>query len=539
MGVKRVRLLTVATGVVALTATASALAAHCRPCHPDPFGTKLLTVPGTIERYVLTGSTIRVDYAPHGACTGSITWRAQNAPLHAVAPRACSHAVRAGLPFRVPPAQLSAVDGSTLVRVVRAPIDADLPDRLEVLDRASGRLLHSWPLLDTPVTLSVHDGIAVFSAAGHRGLYSIRLTDGRTAVVGLNQPNDMPQISSRGVAYEDDLYKLNDGKGRILLKFVPIAAIRHELAVAGQPIQTDGLITSFAMDGPRVALAIRDQRGRCDRVQFWNIPWSFRAQVSQDSGPTCGPGRTPVRITDIRIAGYRAEWLARSGPETKVIAASSISCQEWVLGRLRNGAGADRVSGLAGSGPTLAFSVTRHEREIRGLSSVSVLHGRSRTRTVAAGPFLPVALAADGMRLAILRSNGTVDLRQRDGRVLERIAVGRRVRALALRGDRLLTVDEAGMLDVYDLAKGTLAARWPLPRDVSPKVDIHFGVAVFSAGRDVYALDVETGREARLAHAPELARAEIDAPGVVYAYNLKGHGYARFISFARVESRLR
>jgi len=537
MRLKLCRLFAITAGV-ALAVTASAFAAHCRPCHPDPFGTKLLTVPGTVDQYHLSGSTIRVDYQPSGSCVGSFTWRTQSAQLHAVAPATCSHAGAPRLPFQVPPTDLVAVDGSTLVSVVRAPVGADVPDRVEVLDRASGKRLHSWPLLDTPVTLSVRDGIAVFSAAGHRGLYSVRLSDGRTAVVGINQVRDMPQISRRGVAYEDDLYKLNDGKGRTLLKFVPIAAINHELAVAGRPIRTDGHITSFSMDGPRVALAIRNLHGRCDRVRFWNIPWSFSAHVSQDSGPTCTPGRAPVRITDIRIAGYRAEWLARSAHRTNVIAASSISCQEWVLSRLSNGMGGDRISGLGGSGPTLAFAVTRHERELRGLSSVSTLHGRSRTRLVAAGRFVPVALAADGMHLAILRSDGSIDLRQRDGRFLGRFTVGP-VRALALRGDRLVTIDHAGMLDVFDVSKGTLTRRWSLPLGVSAKVDLHFGVAVFTAGRDVYALDVETGHTVRVAHAPAPARAEIDAPGIVYAYNLAAHGYARFISFARVEALMR
>jgi hypothetical protein len=537
MRLKPGRLVILGAGV-ALTVTASALAAHCRPCHPDPFGTRLLTIPGTVDRYFLNGSTVRVEYQPGGSCTGSFTWRAESAPLHVVAPSACSRGGAPRLPFQVPPRELVAVDGTTLVRVVRAPTAADLPDRLVVVDQPSGRTLHSWPLLDTPVTLSVRDGIAVFSAAGHRGLYSVRLSDGRIAVIGINQARDMPQISSRGVAYEDDLYKLNDGKGRILLKFVPMAAITHELAIAGRPIRTDGHITSFAMDGPRVALAIRNQRGRCDRVRFWNIPWSFSAQVSQDSGPTCTPGRTPVRITDIRIAGYRAEWLARSVHGTNVIAASSISCQEWVLNRLRNGTAGDQISGLGGSGPTLAFAVTRHQQELRGLSSVSVLHGRSRTRLVAAGRFVPVALAADGMHLAILRSNGSVDLRQRDGRSLRHIVVGH-VRALALRGDRLVTIDRAGMLDVFDVSKATLTRRWPLPRGASAKVDLHFGVAVFTARRDVYALDVETGRTVRVAHAPARARAEVDAPGIVYAYNLGAHGYARFIPFAQVEALMR
>jgi hypothetical protein len=41
-----------------VSATAFA-AAHCRPCHPDPFGTKLLSVPGSIDTYSVEGGSVR------------------------------------------------------------------------------------------------------------------------------------------------------------------------------------------------------------------------------------------------------------------------------------------------------------------------------------------------------------------------------------------------------------------------------------------------------------------------------------------------
>jgi hypothetical protein len=52
----------------------------------------------------------------------------------------------------------------------------------------------------------------------------------------------------------------------VRLEFVPTSGIDFALRQDARPLRTGGAIESLAMDGPRVALAVRDRTGRCDRV---------------------------------------------------------------------------------------------------------------------------------------------------------------------------------------------------------------------------------------------------------------------------------
>ena len=60
-----------------------------------------------------------------------------------------------------------------------------------------------------------------------------------------------------------------------------------------------------------------------------------------------------------------------------------------------------------------------------------------------------------------------------------------------------------------------------------------------AAGDNVFALNVGTGRTARLLHAPGRVAARIDSPGAVVQFNAGGHGYLRFIPMSTIEARTR
>jgi hypothetical protein len=436
---------------------------------------------------------------------------------------------------------LVAVDGNRFVRVV-APADvADRPARIEVRARLTNELLKSWPLPAVPVSLDVAGGIAVFSAARSGGLYAMRLSDGRAGFLGVNRNGDVPQVERSGAVYADDIYRHSPNHSRAftVLKFVPIAGVRHAIEVAGTPIVTPGRIQALSMDGPRVALAVADPRGICDQVRFWNIPWSFTSRLTQKSGPTCTGRHAAGGISDVRIAGPRAEWVTTYGGVSTVLAASIIRCQEWVLARPKAGPGGDELAGLAGDGQVLSFAVRRHERELRGLASVSALRpeSESRTETVLSGRIAPQALVADDGRIGMLEDDGVVTISRLDGTVEQRIRVGN-VRAVALRGNRLIALADR-IVYVFDTRTGELLRSWRAPHDVRPKIDVQFGVAVLSGPHIVYALDLETGRIATLAYSRSpLVGAEIEAPGIAYGYNRGGKGHARFIRFTAIEAAL-
>ena len=96
------------------------------------------------------------------------------------------------------------------------------------------------------------------------------------------------------------------------------------------------------------------------------------------------------------------------------------------------------------------------------------------------------------------------------------------------------------VVSVLNATTGELLYKWPVPAGMRPHIDAQFGVAVLTRGHLVYALDLHSGRLAALAHAPAaVLNAQIEDPGIAYAYNHNGRGHVRFIRFANIEAALR
>jgi hypothetical protein len=70
-------------------------------------------------------------------------------------------------------------------------------------------------------------------------------------------------------------------------------------------------------------------------------------------------------------------------------------------------------------------------------------------------------------------------------------------------------------------------------------VDLQYGIAVLAAGGDVFAVNVATGRTARLLHVAGRVAAQIDSPGAVVQFNAGTHGYLRLIPMSTIEARTR
>jgi hypothetical protein len=174
------------------------------------------------------------------------------------------------------------------------------------------------------------------------------------------------------------------------------------------------------------------------------------------------------------------------------------------------------------------------------MAEVAALRGNSeaRTHTVVGGRLLPRALAADSGRIAILQDGGLVEIRDRHGLLVSRFSVGD-ARAVTLRANRLVALGD-GVAYVFNATSGELLRGWRVPTGLRPFIDLHFGVAALIGGNAVYGLDVQTGRIAVLAHAPAaVLNAQIEDPGIAYAYNQNGRGHVRFIPFAAIEAALR
>lgn len=517
--------LVLATVIVGLLLSGSAGAAYV--CHPDPAGSARLTIHGNVGAYSLVDGTVTISVR-HGQTCTLVTWRPV-ASTSQERPSACVAARPA----------LQAIDGSRRIAVVHAPGGADRPDRINVYARPTEVLLHSWPLFNRPLSLDVDGDVAVFTTANRDGFYGLRLSDGRIALIGVNQRVDVPQINGTGIVYQDDLYKRDDGKGRVVMKFVPRTAVEQLLERAGTPVATRGIIRDFSADRQRVAVAVADPRGFCDRILFWNTSWNYVSRLTSSTEATCTPGHGPGGITRLALGGITAEWVTAYGRRSTVLAANIIACREWVITRLQNGPGGDSVGGIAADGVLLAYAVGRHERELRGQSSLSTIRRAGvYGRSVADGGGLPVGVSVDSWRIATLRQDGSVDVRTRTGALISTVRPDR-PRAIALRKDTLAVLTADDRLQVFDVRTRRLVHSWRVPEHTRAEVDLHFGVAVVSAGRRVFGIDTANGRTALLTTAPAAVRAQIEAPGVVYQFNDGGHGFLRVVPFAQVENALR
>jgi hypothetical protein len=206
-----------------------------------------------------------------------------------------------------------------------------------------------------------------------------------------------------------------------------------------------------------------------------------------------------------------------------------VKCVEKVVTRTRLGAAAIRR--LSADGAMSAYAVGAKDRPGR----VGVLEGQEPT----VGTWTPsavVQLSVDRGQLAILRADGEIDVR--DGERVVRSFGRLNARALAFRAGQLVVLTRARTLDVYSVADGRLLHSWAAPRGARPAVDVHFGVAVLTAGRKVFATQLAGGRTRVLLRAPSPVRAHFDDVGVVYTYNTGRGGVLGFMPFAAVERTL-
>jgi hypothetical protein len=524
--VRRMRTLnTVVVAALATAGIAAAAAGDVRPCHPDLKGTHSLTVTGQVTGYRFAGRGTIVASVQTKRCAGVARWN-YAASAHATATVSC-HSSNAGGSGGAQP--LVAAQGDRVVRVVLAPDGVDRPDRLNVIDRATGRRVASWPLIDRPARVVLFGRIAILSAADRDALYALRISDGRIATLGIARAGDRPIIGPEGVVYQDDLsLKMHSvAPNRVTLKLVPLAAVERQLSLADRQIRTPWRITAVGMDGGRVVFAMHDPAGKCDRVKFWNPSWHFVARVTHPSAATCLPSHRAGGVTNVAMGGGRLVWTTRYGNTTRVLAASTIGCKEWVVARPTPGT---PVVALAGDGPVLAYALSGDV----GLVEVEGDDWYGEALSQSAVPV--TAISVDSNQVATLYRDGTVTVMSESGDLVSRFAAGP-ARAVALRGNTVAVL-RRGHLDVYSAETGLPADSWPVPANAR-SVDLHYGIAVMAAGGNVFALNVNTGRTARLLHVRGRAVAQIDSAGAVVQFNAGKRGYLRLVPMSTIEARTR
>jgi hypothetical protein len=501
----------------AVFTSAGVYPAYAYVCHPDPPGTRSLTVGGMVERYSMHGARVSIDYRAHGSCK-RVSWNIRGGDARSKR-IACGQAA--------PAVRTAAHVGARRVAIQSGAVDE--PDRLVV--RKSGRVVRSWPLPDRFRTLDAYGDLALLGTKSSRETYAVRLSDGRAALVALNHRGDSPQIEAPGIVYQDNVLKRHESAGRRVVKFVPMRAVERAVDRAGRPLTIAGEIADLAMDGARVAIAVHGLAPECDRVMFWNVPWQYVSRLTEEDELTCRQTQGSGRIGVVAVGGIGAEWTTAAGGTRRVLSATIVDCVERVIASARGRQ--TRLTSLSADGGLLAYAVAH-----RGGGVVGAVGPEMRPTTISRRSSAPLAVHVDAGRIAVLGADGRVELVSAAGDLLQTFAPTAPA-AIALRGNRLVVLTRDGYLQVFDADSGAALASWRVPRGVNPTVDVHFGVAVVAKGSTVLGVDLNTGRVARLATAPGRVTAEIDAPGVVYGFSARGTGHVYFVPFARIEAALR
>ena len=252
----------------AVLTSAGVYPAYAYVCHPDPPGTRSLTVGGTVARYSMNGARVSVDYRARGSCT-RVSWSVRSGDAR-------SRSI--GCAKRAPAVRTATHVGARLVTIRSGAIDE--PDRLVV--RKNGRVVRAWPLPDRFRALDAYGDLALLGTRNSRETYAVRLSDGRAALVALNHRGDSPQIEAPGIVYQDNVLKRHESAARRVVKFVPMRAVERAVNRAGRPLTVEGEIADLAMDGARVAIAVH---GLASRVRSRDVlERSLALRLAADRG---------------------------------------------------------------------------------------------------------------------------------------------------------------------------------------------------------------------------------------------------------------
>lgn len=313
-----------------------------------------------------------------------------------------------------------------------------------------------------------------------------------------------------------------------------------------------GWVTALAMDGPQVAYAT-DGSGsaNCFKLFTWNVSSHAGTLVSGPRTGSCGSDEPHgQRIVAVALAGKRIAWIRNITGNTEAddylfTATLPAPVEKKLTSATRTGdtdgdaLKGNWVKGLVGSGTVLAAnlwttdaagSVTKAR-----LSSI----GATKTATIATGTATLAAASADTGRVAVAHADGTVGIYSATGPLLQTIKPTS-TRLVSLRKDFLVVLTKSKTLEIYNSHTGAFIRKWSVPGGAG-NLDVNSNIAIFSVWRKLYAVQLTTGKQVVIATQKRaIAAAEIEAPGIAYAYNtikgIKDIGNIAFVPLATVRA---
>jgi hypothetical protein len=313
---------------------------------------------------------------------------------------------------------------------------------------------------------------------------------------------------------------------------------------------TKGDIESIAMDGPRVAYAVKSDT--CTKVIVLNVITRAAAVASGPKTCDADNSSTGAGVREIALAGLRLAWIVNQGGNSEsndYLYTATLGGQKerLVSSAFRSGDVDGTLTGawlnhLVGSGDRMA--VNRFTTDAEGtITQASLQRLEAGLSTLALGTPSLYASSLDLHRVAVLRPDQKVAIYDTETRRLLLTVAPSSAREIALRKDYLVVLTRTKTLEVYNSHTGVRLRTWPVAAGAS-RLDVHSGIAVYAVWRTVFEVRLTDGRDAPLATASRAIEGlEIEAPGVVYAYNtfkgLQDVGNLAFVPLRQATSLLR
>jgi hypothetical protein len=318
---------------------------------------------------------------------------------------------------------------------------------------------------------------------------------------------------------------------------------------------------ALAIDGDRVAydLTARDAANRhaTNKVVVWNVRTGKTTKVSgKKTAVVDGVGGDGV--FQLAIAGRRVAWLLNEGgnleSEDYLFTSSVTSPKERkVASALRTGdscaPGSEAthcagpwLGGLVGSGNTIALNRWTTDSTGTVASGGLYLLAGTTLKSSATGADTVLAVSSDGGREAVLRPDGSVAVYSNSGSVSTTVEPPA-PQAVALSGKSLVVLSQGKKLELYDSHTGSVQKTFSLRGKGPRNLDVQGKIAVYTAGKSVYAVNLSNGKNSAVATlGNRIAFAAISSAGLAYAENgvraSFGKSTLAFMPYAKVAARV-
>jgi Tol biopolymer transport system component len=406
----------------------------------------------------------------------------------------------------------------------------------------------------------LHAQVAVIGVDG-RGLRRLRLPgvpgpdalawspDGRRLAIEASRDPEKGQLWVVGIDGRG-LRRVVNGDTNRLVGWTRLAPVRppappllpSEWILEPTEVATRRPVTDLSADGSRVAFSVASTAADCDHVVVWTP--AKRALVRFRRPAACGEGNDAGAIYDVELAGSRAAW------------AQIIACGHSCEGKLETATLTKRAPldlaadtsddddrfglHLHGDGDLLVYDDGSRLVRIGAGSEPCQEHSDYVTRictTLRRGVHSAGVDFVSGDLIAVREPDAVAVLDAR-GVLVRVFPFGEGdVRAARLDGGRLV-VARSGVLEVYDVATGAGELQRPLPSGYELE-DVDGGIAVLTSETKIMVLRLADGRSFTLSPGRGSVSAELEPPGLSYAYaTADGGGRVVFVPRAEVDRRL-